>query len=251
MIWHRADWLALGCAAILGASGVGFVIGLHGNGRIRPVVPQEAIARAVMEEVPEAIPYANIGEHSLSPNREWRNDLSKLIQPLPAVTDPSPIPRLEETIAAVLQRSQRRAYAGAPPAVPHTIAGQRSAAACLACHGEGLNVGGRQAAKISHPHYQNCTQCHVESENRILGGRAMPENTFVGLAEPVAGQKAHEKAPPTMPHPSYMREDCAACHGVSGLPGLRTSHPQRANCVQCHAVSASLDQHQAMPPGPR
>jgi cytochrome c-type protein NapB len=45
-----------------------------------------------------------------------------------------------------------------------------------------------------------------------------------------------------MPHPMHMRSECDSCHGPSGRPGLRTSHPDRQNCVQCHASSAPLDQ---------
>jgi hypothetical protein len=39
-----------------------------------------------------------------------------------------------------------------------------------------------------------------------------------------------------------MREACASCHGPSGKRGLRSTHPVRASCQQCHARSAALDQ---------
>ena len=45
-----------------------------------------------------------------------------------------------------------------------------------------------------------------------------------------------------MPHATLMRTDCLSCHGPASYPGLRTDHAQRVNCVQCHAVAASLDQ---------
>jgi len=38
-----------------------------------------------------------------------------------------------------------------------------------------------------------------------------------------------------------MRQDCTSCHGVTGLPGLRTPHPERFNCQQCHAQRAGRE----------
>ena len=67
------------------------------------------------------------------------------------------------------------------------------------------------------------------------------ENTFVGLrSEP--GTRFLPDAPPVMPHPRWMHETCASCHGTLGPQGLRTTHPERQNCEQCHAPSASLQQ---------
>jgi nitrate reductase (cytochrome), electron transfer subunit len=253
MTWHRSDWLALGCAAILGASGVGFLIGLHGNARVREVVPYAPVHAEVPEGgVPHAVPYAELATASLSVNGGWKNDLGSLVQhDHPTRTDPVPEQTVEAKAASLLQRSERRAYAGAPPVIPHTLAAQRSAADCLACHREGLEVQGRIASKISHPPLTNCTQCHVESTQRLLGERDMPVNTFIGSSEPLVGQRAYQHAPPTMPHRSSMREDCSSCHGPLGRPGLRTTHPERTNCVQCHASSAVLDQRQMLPPGPQ
>ena len=37
-----------------------------------------------------------------------------------------------------------------------------------------------------------------------------------------------------MPHGTFMRTRCLSCHGEYGYPGLRTDHPRRVNCVQCH-----------------
>ena len=41
---------------------------------------------------------------------------------------------------------------------------------------------------------------------------------------------------------SLMRERCDSCHGV-WAGALRTTHPWRQNCVQCHTPSAARDQH--------
>jgi cytochrome c-type protein NapB len=33
-----------------------------------------------------------------------------------------------------------------------------------------------------------------------------------------------------------------SCHGPNGLFGLRTPHPDRQSCFQCHVPEAGLDQ---------
>ncbi|WP_442485889.1 hypothetical protein [Aeoliella sp. SH292] len=38
-----------------------------------------------------------------------------------------------------------------------------------------------------------------------------------------------------------MRSDCTTCHGELGKEGLRSSHPWRVNCTQCHAPSRGFD----------
>ncbi len=59
-----------------------------------------------------------------------------------------------------------------------------------------------------------------------------------------AANRAYDGAPPVMPHSrNFVRtRTCLSCHAPAGRPGLRTDHAQRTNCVQCHAVAASLDQ---------
>lgn len=251
MSWHRADWINLTCAAILGAAGVGFVIGLHGNARIAPALPSATPATETPAGIPPAPPYSALADRHLSPNRDWQSRLQTLVQARPARTDPVPAQTLADKIASLQLRRERRAYAGAPPMIPHAVGFQRSTADCLSCHGQGLILQGRLAPALSHPPYQNCTQCHVEAEQHLLGSPAMPGNSFIGHHEPLAGTRATPQAPPTMPHHSFLRQDCASCHGVLARPGLRTTHPERGNCTQCHAPSASLEQAQAMPAGPQ
>ena len=116
-------------------------------------------------------------------------------------------------------------------------------APCLACHGEGLRVSGRLAPKVSHPHYTSCTQCHIEGMRSGLTEPAEPaENTFAGVSRAGPGARAWPGAPPTIPHTTWLREDCASCHGLVARPGLRTTHPWQTSCTQCHAPSAALDQ---------
>ena len=48
-----------------------------------------------------------------------------------------------------------RAYAGAPPTIPHRTLMREN---CMSCHGEG----GTSAIHTSHPDRQSCTQCHAQ-----------------------------------------------------------------------------------------
>jgi cytochrome c-type protein NapB len=75
-------------------------------------------------------------------------------------------------------------------------------------------------------------------------------NSFVGLNPPLKGTRAWPLAPPTIPHSTLMRSDCLSCHGPQGLYGLRTPHPERQSCVQCHVPGAELDQHRFLSAGP-
>jgi cytochrome c-type protein NapB len=159
---------------------------------------------------------------------------------------------------AVAARATRRAYAGAPPTIPHPIQ-QQSAASCLACHEAGVKIGEKVAPRMGHAPYASCTQCHVTSIEprpwrvgvtaRDGGeGRLLAVNTFAGLPSFGRGDRAHPGAPPTVPHPTLMRARCETCHGPEGLLGLRTPHPYRQSCSQCHAPSARLDQRVAWEP---
>lgn len=142
-----------------------------------------------------------------------------------------------------------RAWDGAPPRIPHAIRDD-GPLECLACHGEGLVVEGRIAPIPSHERMTNCTQCHVVTEQRFGGlptegalahaQEVGGTNRFGGFVWPARGERAWIGAPPTIPHPTEMRTECASCHGATGHPGLRTSHPQRAACLQCHALDASI-----------
>lgn len=156
----------------------------------------------------------------------------------------------EERDAALEARDARRAYDGAPPTIPHAI-DQRGFPDCLACHGAAVRIDGKIAPTMSHRRYDNCVQCHVVDADPRPGGKA-PEgvpNSFVGVSAANPGERAWPEAPPTIPHPTNMRSDCLACHGPLGKPGLRTTHPWRQSCTQCHAPSAELDQRSAVFPG--
>ncbi len=143
-------------------------------------------------------------------------------------------------------RAARRAYDGAPPVIPHEAFG----IACTACHDEqGMDVPGTGFAPPS-PHaltegmsaMSRCTQCHVQSGTAAL----LVANEFVALRQDLrSGGRLHGRAPPTIPHKTLMRENCAACHtGPAAREEIRTSHPERTRCVQCHVPVTTLETFQ-------
>ncbi|MEZ6060820.1 MAG: hypothetical protein R3C19_10685 [Planctomycetaceae bacterium] len=149
------------------------------------------------------------------------------------------IPKLTATEV----RSDRRAYDGAPPVIPHEPLGAK----CSTCHTTvGMAVPNLGFAPAN-PHTltsvagrtQNCRQCHVFKTS----DGEFDSNTFVGIQQRVEkGERAYPGAPPVIPHSELMRENCAACHsGPSARPEIKCSHTERVNCRQCHLFRAIGD----------
>lgn len=206
-------------------------------------------------DAPVAVRYLDQDWSQNGPNAQWRNSLAEFQQPAAAPGPGQPLP-LEVKMAALQARASRRAYDGAPPTVPHPVM-QDSSAACLACHGQGLQVKDRFASKISHPTFGgSCTQCHVSAQGAFIAAdaavlaAALTGNSFQGAEAPPNGPRAWPGAPPTIPHRTLMRGDCMSCHGPKGLFALRTPHPERQSCQQCHVPAAANDQHQFLPAPP-
>lgn len=232
-------------AAVVAAAIIGYFIGIdYGVPRpdynAAPTQPPEVDQQ--QRQVIPATAYAELPTTDIGPNRNWSSDLKKLKWNAPEVPDilryaADPVAKA----AAVEHRAERRAYNGAPPVVPHAV-NQLSSENCLSCHGEGLKVAERTARLMPHPYLTNCLQCHVQQKSTQFQPTVLAENTFQGKGAPVGGPRAWPGAPPQIPHTTYMRDKCVACHGPLGLDGMRTSHPWRRNCVQCHTPSAEIDQ---------
>ncbi len=212
--------------------------------------------------VPRIVEYRRLGEGSLKPNAGWKSSLATLrssnaIPAPPAVTKMpggglSGMPPVIAMVAsdaarseAVLARAARRAFEGAPPVIPHPV-DAITPASCRTCHLTGLAVRGVVAPKMSHGEMGSCTQCHVPQGGPGLVSRQelsqpFAGNAFEGLRSAGKGARAWPGAPPTIPHTLWMRQDCASCHGPTGLAGLRTSHPERAACQQCHVPDGQVD----------
>ena len=67
-------------------------------------------------------------------------------------------------------------------------------------------------------------------------------NAFVGLRQDLRkGQRLTDYSPPVIPHKTFMRENCTACHtGPAAREEIRTPHPERARCRQCHVAVTTL-----------
>ena len=220
-----------------------------------PAVPSwERHSPHAIEPATDARPmpaYLAMNGKERGPNAQYVTDIANLNSHRPALTDPV-LNSAADKAATLLLRASRRAYAGAPPTIPHPVDANNSTN-CLVCHGNGIQVDGHIAPKISHQTFTNCTQCHAQAGTPGMGPEFPVSNSFGGLESPTQGKRAWPGAPPTMPHQMWMREDCTSCHGVMGRPGIRTTHPWRMNCVQCHASSAAFDHRQHeddLPPFP-
>jgi hypothetical protein len=46
--------------------------------------------------------------------------------------------------------------------------------------------------------------------------------------------------PPSIPHDLQLRGNCLACHmGPAAVAEIRTTHPERSDCRQCHVTLAA------------
>ncbi|MDP2304709.1 MAG: multiheme c-type cytochrome [Pseudomonadota bacterium] len=235
-------------AVVFGVALIGFVSGTRGED---PDAATEAHrertgAAAGAEGLAPARSYAELRAAPQGSGSGWVADLDALADLGPGVLDPVSLDGTSKA-ADLAARASRRAYDGAPPRIPHAVR-QDAAPECLACHEDGLRLRGLLATPMSHTSYASCTQCHVVQEAPMPGGADLPPdprvvgNTFVGVASPTAGPRAWSVAPPQIPHRTWMREQCDSCHGVNGRDALRSTHPSRASCEQCHAASAATDQ---------
>lgn len=130
----------------------------------------------------------------------------------------------------------RRVYPGSPPVIPHPA---DESGTCMSCHGKGGFVEQYEAyaPPTPHPELEACRQCHVprRTDTRRVG------NTWKSVRPPRLGRSALPGAPPPIPHSTFMRRDCLTCHaGPSAVDAIRTDHPERSACTQCH-VSRAVD----------
>lgn len=220
------------------AAAAGLVSGVRGTGRdVRSFIAERPPARAATE----TRSYRDMREAMHGPNAElqpiwWRAlpQLDLFARVVQTETDRD---------AALARRAARRAYDGAPPTIPHEI-DQLSVPSCLSCHEHGIQIAGLIAPRISHPSFGSCVQCHVVAADPRPGAAtpAAPATDFAGLESARRGTRAWPDAPPTIPHTTWMRNHCTSCHGPFGSNGLKSTHPWRTACTQCHVASALLDQ---------
>ncbi|CAN94864.1 diheme cytochrome C precursor [Sorangium cellulosum So ce56] len=240
-----ARGLHVGLAAIIAVAAAGYFSGIRGT--------EQGVAELRGDPAPpsasvEARSYADMRERAHGPNAGMYEGAFARLEAADADLY-APVEQSEaDREAALERRASRRAYDGAPPTIPHRIE-QLGAPDCLSCHERGLRVANLTAPRMSHRRYESCTQCHVVSADPrpLAETPPPPDNTFAGMPSPRRGARAYEGAPPTIPHPTLMRSECASCHGVHGALGIRSTHPYRQSCTQCHAPSAELDQRAPRP----
>ena len=190
--------------------------------------------------------YAEIDAAGKGPNQGWSTSLATLhrLQDQMVVDEwqekPIQISPAQKSFALAM-RETIRSFNGAPPTVPHPV-DQLTAESCIVCHGIGIRTETMRIPKMSHPYLANCTQCHVESNPTHMAAELFRNNSFVGLPAPSGGPRAFAEAPPMIPHSTWMRNECVSCHGPTGNFGIRSTHPWRKNCQQCHAPASKLDQ---------
>jgi len=234
----------IAAVVVISVAVVGYFVGLQS-----PMNPTTAESAS---EISEHVTHSHIEEHGPVVPATAYNEMESLTAGLGSrsileqlKSDIDPLAKIEiapeDKRAALAMRDRNRAFNGAPPTVPHPIE-QMSSASCAACHTTGVKTASLRISRMSHSFLANCTQCHVESAPQHMAAKLFGENEFVGVEAPYEGPRAYAGAPPQIPHSTWMRSDCMSCHGYAGLQGIRTTHPWRQNCQQCHAPSAQLDQ---------
>lgn len=141
-------------------------------------------------------------------------------------------------------RASLRAYDGAPPVIPHRVDG----GSCTVCHDQiGREIPSFGIAPPN-PHTKTpglsaarCQQCHVPAESHDdFAQTSFNTRWWTGTR---AGTRLYQGAPPVAPHRLFMHEDCASCHsGIAARPEIRTTHPERTRCQQCHAFANTDDE---------
>lgn len=160
--------------------------------------------------------------------------------PRVALTSYDATPRPGAKTRTLEQFYSRRAYAGAPPVIPHDVRVDGTMNNdCLSCHQDGGFVPEHNAYSpvTPHPEMANCRQCHVE---QVVDG-AFRLTEWIQPDLPKRGQQAIPGGPLLIPHSLQMRENCLACHaGPHAVVEIKTSHPERTNCLQCHVEDRDL-----------
>lgn len=240
----RDQLLHVGAAAAVGVALLGFLLGTAGTHEAASPLAQAALSASATggPGAPTAPHYRGLRDAPFATGEGWTADTRALRGPgVLAAVDLGGTSRPD----AVRERSENRAYDGAPPTIPHPV-GQDGPDTCLACHDEGLRLRGRVASPMSHDALTACTQCHVPAVAPAPGAALPPDptsarNGFVGMASPERGPRAAAIAPPQVPHRTAMRERCTSCHGPNGRDAMKSTHPDRQSCSQCHAAPAALD----------
>lgn len=216
----RDDARSLGIVIAVGIMGVlVFVIGE----RVRP--RSEPAMGSVLDHVED---------RARVPATDGHGGLRGLTADASPGLDPAMAAKPGVTLRTLDVYHDRRAYPGAPPVIPHPVdPAVARTQDCNTCHLRGGFTPAFNAyvPVTPHPEYANCLQCHVESSDEPL----FVETAWERVDPPPLHRPALPGSPPPIPHTLQLRDDCLACHGgPAAVAEIRTSHPERENCVQCH-----------------
>ena len=124
--------------------------------------------------------------------------------------------------------------------MPHPINNSKTLTgdSCLACHRKGgfTPKYNAYAPVVPHPEKLNCRQCHNPTIDKSLFKKiAWKKNLGI------RGHAHLPNSPLVIPHSIQMRENCLACHsGPAAIVEIRTTHPERLNCMQCHVEKMAV-----------
>lgn len=240
-------------------SGLLFGLYLVASGGIAVAAGVVAVARAA--RLPRSPPHAESSVDLVSPPGQPIRAEAEVFRTHAGVTAIPPAgERARDAHPRTLARFRfLRAYPGAPPRIPHGFtADEFRTGACNTCHQRG-GFSPRFDAYVPltpHPEMPACLQCHV-GRDEVTGvslpnldpstvcrqchapGAARWAEALVDwrpMAWPSRAAPGQDGVP-SITHDLFFRGNCLACHsGPSAVAEIRTAHPERANCRQCHAL---------------
>jgi cytochrome c-type protein NapB len=154
-----------------------------------------------------------------------------------------------------------RAYPGGPPRIPHGLTpAETRRGGCTVCHERGgySQRFGAYVPVTPHPDFGECLQCHVGDAQLMSnplpsadpnarcrqchapGSRRWRDSSLAWEPPPWPAviTSSIGDPPPPIPHDLDLRGNCLACHTApSAVAEIRTPHPERAHCRQCHVES--------------
>ena len=172
--------------------------------------------------------------------------------------DPTPGARRSAHPRTLATWRSLRAYPGSPPRIPHGLTAiETLKGGCNTCHEKGgySQRFGAYVPITPHPEMGACLQCHVGDvklmstplpgadpsarcrQCHAAGALVWKDSStaWKPLSWPVLASAPGGLAPPPIPHSLEFRGNCLSCHSApAGVKEIRTSHPERANCRQCH-----------------
>lgn len=172
--------------------------------------------------------------------------------------DPAPGARRSAHPRALRTYRALRAYPGAPPRIPHGLTpGETLRGGCNTCHERGgySQRFGAYVPVTPHPEMGACLQCHLGDamlmstplpgmdpsahcrQCHAAGATRLRDSSlnWQPLPWPQLSEVSDEYLPQPIPHSPELRGNCLACHSApAAVAEIRTSHPERANCRQCH-----------------